>query len=69
MKLNEASRPSYSKVYSSMKRIGRYSFSELQRLTELTNTDLCLALIHLIAENKVEQNVNENGVFYTLVKE
>ena len=58
-----------SKVYSSMNQISQYTFRELQELTQLKNIDLCMALIHLISEKKVEQNMNENGVYYTLADE
>lgn len=49
-----------------MRQMYRYSFDELQHFTRLGSTDLCLTLILLVQEGKIEQNRNEFGVYYVL---
>ena len=49
-----------------MRQMCRYSFEELQHFTHLGSTELCLALIFLVQEGKIEQNRDEFGVYYAL---
>jgi len=39
---------------------------ELQKICQLGNTELCLALVQLIQENKIKQDRNEQGIYYVL---
>lgn len=43
-----------------------YTFNELQKICQLGNTELCLALVQLIQENKIKQDRNEQGIYYVL---
>lgn len=54
------------RIIGMMRQMYRYSFDELQHFTCLGSTDLCLALILLVQEGKIEQNRNEFGVYYVL---
>lgn len=42
----------------------QYSFADLQLLSNLENSTLCLVLIQLIRENKLEQYVSDGEVYY-----
>ena len=54
------------KVYDVIARCTRCTFAELQGLCHLANTDLCMALVQLIRENKIEQKSGKQGVYYCL---
>lgn len=54
------------KVYANMYQMVHYTFNELQKICHLGNTELCLALIQLMQENKIRQNRNEQGIYYVL---
>jgi len=54
------------KVFYIMKRMYHYSFNELQKSTLLENTELCLALIQLLQEDKIIQYRDESGIYYVL---
>ncbi len=51
-------------LYSCMRKMNHYSLEELQNMINLKNTDLCLALIQLIQDKKVERGKDKNGVYY-----
>lgn len=46
-----------------MRKMNHYSLEELQNMINLKNTDLCLALIQLIQDKKVERGKDKNGVY------
>ncbi|MDD6473282.1 MAG: hypothetical protein PUF62_09675 [Bacteroidales bacterium] len=54
-------------LYGKMKKMYRYTFSELQKLANLESTDLCLALIQLLQENKIMQDKGPQGICYAAV--
>lgn len=54
------------KVYACMYQMVHYTFNELQKICQLGNTELCLALVQLIQENKIKQDRNEQGIYYVL---
>lgn len=62
---NERIKEDSINVYKAMNRMVHYSFNELQRLCHLESTDLCLALIQLLRESKIEQNRDKTGIYYT----
>lgn len=41
-----------------------YSFAELQHISGLDDSTLCLVLIQLIRENKMEQRYNDGNIYY-----
>lgn len=53
-------------VYQVIRRAYSCTFNELQRLTQLGNTELCLALAQLLQDSKIEQGKNQQGVYYQL---
>ena len=52
------------RVYDLMKQMYRYTFKELEQVTSLDCTDLCLALIELQREGRLEYRKNETGIYY-----
>ena len=54
------------KVIKAMKVGYQYTLKKLQELTTFGSTELCLALLVLIQEKKVEQYLSDNGVKYML---
>mgnify|MGYP001073753336 CR=1 FL=1 len=56
-------------LYGKMKRMCCYSFNELQKLTNFESTDLCLALIRLLQENKITQDRAKKGICYAVLLE
>jgi hypothetical protein len=54
------------KIVSSMKRGYQYSMNKLEEITRISGTQLCLALLVLIKEHKVEQYLIDDGVRYAL---
>ncbi|MCI7008541.1 MAG: hypothetical protein MR919_06030 [Parabacteroides sp.] len=53
-------------VYQVIRQVYSCTFNELQRLTRLSSTDLCLALAQLLRDSKIEQGKNNLGVYYQL---
>ena len=53
-------------VYQVIRQAYSRTFNELQRLTRLSSTDLCLALAQLLRDSKIEQGKNDLGVYYQL---
>ena len=53
-------------VYQVIHQAYSCTFNELQRLTRLSSTDLCLALAQLLRDSKIEQGKNDLGVYYQL---
>ena len=53
-------------VYQVIRRAYSCTFNELQRLTHLGSTELCLALAQLLQDSKIEQGKNQQGVYYQL---
>jgi hypothetical protein len=53
-------------VLNSMKRGYQYTLNKLQEITTFGSTELCLAILILIQEKKIEQYLSEHGVRYTL---
>ena len=52
------------RVYNLMKQMYRYTFKELEQVTSLDSTDLCLALIELQREGRLEYGKSEAGIYY-----
>ena len=52
------------RVYDLMKQMCRYTFKELEQATSLEGTELCLALIELQREGRLEYGKNEDGSYY-----
>ena len=61
-----AIRKNAEKVIKTMKKGYQYSLNKLQELTTFGSTELCLAILVLIQENKIEQYLSDNGVRYIL---
>ena len=53
-------------VYQVIHQAYSCTFNELQHLTRLSSTDLCLALAQLLRDSKIEQGKNDLGVYYQL---
>lgn len=54
-------------LYSKMKTMCSYTFEELQKLVNLGSTELCLALMQLLQEDKISQQRSKEGISYTAV--
>lgn len=54
------------KVYDILLRYTRCTFGELENLCHLPSTDLCMALLQLLREKKIEQVSEHQGVYYRL---
>lgn len=54
-------------LYGKMKRMYHYTFGELQKLVNFGNTELCLALILLLREDKITQDRRPEGICYAVV--
>ena len=54
------------KVIGYMKTGYLYTLSKLQEITAFGTTELCLALLVLIQQNKVEQLQTDGGIRYAL---
>lgn len=52
------------KVYGILVRYTRCTFDQLEKLCNLTSTDLCLALAQLLREKKIEQFSECHAVYY-----
>ncbi|MBQ8224839.1 MAG: hypothetical protein IJZ86_05785 [Bacteroides sp.] len=52
---------------SLMKQMYHYTFNELQHICQLGDTDLCLAIVRLLQEGKLQQSRNGQNVYYMLV--
>ena len=61
-----AIRKNAEKIIKTMKKGYQYSLNKLQELTTFGSTELCLAILVLIQENKIEQYLSDNGVRYIL---
>lgn len=51
------------KLYSMLEKGKSYTFTQLQIISHFDNINLCLVLIQLIRENRIEQR-NEEGICY-----
>lgn len=51
------------KLYALFDNDEHYTFNRLHILSQFDSTDLCLALIQLVRENRIEQR-NEGGIYY-----
>ncbi len=60
-------RTNADKIIRSMKAGYVYTLSKLEEITTFGITELCMALLVLIQENKVKQFNSKEGVRYTLV--
>ena len=56
------------KVFAKMKMGYRYTLNRLQEITAIGTTELCMAILVLIRDNKVKQFQCEEGVCYALCK-
>ncbi len=56
------------KIMGVMKSGYRYTLSKLQEITAVASTDLCMAILLLIRDNRIQQFQCEEGVCYALVK-
>ena len=54
------------KIIQVMKAGYQYTLNKLQEITTFGSTELCLALLVLIQENKVQQFLSDDGVKYSL---
>ena len=54
------------KIIKTMKKDYQYTLNKLQELTTLGSTELCIALLVLIQENKIDQYLSNDGVRYVL---
>lgn len=54
-------------LYSKMKTMCSYTFDELQKLVNLGSTELCLALMELLQENKISQHRDKQGISYMAI--
>lgn len=54
------------KIRGLMKAGYQYSLSKLEEISRIGTTELCLALLVLIQENKVEQYQDEGGIRYAI---
>ncbi|MBQ8500779.1 MAG: winged helix-turn-helix domain-containing protein [Bacteroides sp.] len=54
-------------LYNLLQRMYRYTFSELQRICKLSDTDLCLAIGRLLQEGKMKMDRGEQGVYYMCI--
>lgn len=52
------------RVYDLMKQMYCYTFKELEQATSLEDTELCLALIELQREGRLEYGKNKDGIYY-----
>ncbi|MCM1313178.1 MAG: hypothetical protein NC206_09105 [Bacteroides sp.] len=64
----ELVRKNSRKVYAAMACMCRYSFEELEKLTSLGCTELCLALSLLLREGRIEQGRDADGIRYVPVR-
>ncbi len=65
MKFNIQSIKSNSRrVYDILLRYTRCTFGELENLCNLASTDLCMALLQLLREKKIEQVSGNQGIYY-----
>ena len=56
------------KIMGVMKAGYRYTLSKLQEITAFGTTELCMAILVLIRDNRVKQFQCEEGVCYVLEK-
>ena len=56
------------KIMGVMKAGYRYTLSKLQEITAFGTTELCMAILLLIRDNRVKQFQCEEGVCYVLEK-
>ena len=56
------------KIMGVMKAGYRYTLSKLQEITAFGSTELCMAILLLIRDNRVKQFQCEEGVCYVLSK-
>ena len=56
------------KIMGVMKSGYRYTLAKLQEITAFATTDLCMAILLLIRDKRVEQFQCEEGVCYVLAK-
>ena len=67
MKFNiQAIKTNSRKVYDILLRYTRCSFGELEKRCNLASTALCMALLQLLREKKIEQVSENEGVYYRL---
>ncbi|MCI5580828.1 MAG: hypothetical protein MR387_05900 [Phocaeicola plebeius] len=52
------------RVYHRMKEMYRYTFNELEKISALTSTELCLALLELQRQGRLAYGKDDNGVYY-----
>lgn len=53
-------------VYDVLAYYTRCTFEQLEKICNMTSTDLCLALAQLMREHKVEQYSERHAVYYRL---
>ncbi|MCL1615385.1 winged helix-turn-helix domain-containing protein [Bacteroides sp. ET71] len=67
MKFNiQAIKTNSRKVYDILLRYTHCTFGELEKRCNLASTDLCMALLQLLREKKIEQVSENEGVYYRL---
>lgn len=54
-------------LYGKMKKMYHYTFNELQKLVGFESTELCFAILQLLQENKISQEISAECVCYTIV--
>lgn len=53
-------------VYNVLSSSDGYSFTALEELSGIRSVDLCFALMYLMKENKVKQEIEDNIVLYKI---
>lgn len=62
----ETIRKNSQAVYQLLQKVQRYSYAELQHTTQLSDTDLCMAISQLLMDKKVVRIKKEEEIFYRL---
>ena len=56
------------KVFGNMKTGYHYTLNKLQEITAIGTTELCMAILVLIRDNRIKQFQCEEGVCYALIR-
>ena len=65
MKFNiQAIKTNSRKVYDILLRYTRCTFGELENLCNMASTELCMAILQLLREKKIEQGSENPGTVY-----
>lgn len=53
-------------IYQLLAKTKRLSFKQLQKQSGLNDINLCMAILHLLRNNKILQFINNNEVYYRI---